>query len=92
MRVEAWVICEFKMPVGVSEANGLLRAIQYAKAMDLRVLAIDGGPEKAALCVKLGADAVVDFTKAEVRLYICIPELRSIFLTHCQIGCCGQDH
>jgi propanol-preferring alcohol dehydrogenase len=36
-------------------------AIQYARAMGLRVVAIDGGQEKAASCKKLGATAFVDF-------------------------------
>lgn len=34
--------------------------------MGLKVLAIDGGSEKAALCEKLGADAVIDFMKTKV--------------------------
>lgn len=36
-------------------------AIQYAKAMGLRVLAIDGGDEKKKLCTELGAEVYVDF-------------------------------
>ncbi|KAL1962713.1 hypothetical protein VTN77DRAFT_9257 [Rasamsonia byssochlamydoides] len=47
-------------------------AIQYARAMGMRVIAIDGGDEKRELCTKLGAEAFIDFqtTKdipAEVR-------------------------
>lgn len=34
--------------------------------MSLKVLAIDGGSEKATLCEKLGADAVIDFMKTKV--------------------------
>jgi NADPH-dependent curcumin reductase CurA len=34
--------------------------------MGLKVLAIHGGSEKAALCGKLGADAVIDFRKTKV--------------------------
>lgn len=41
------------------------RAIQYAKAKGLKVLGIDGGEDKGALCTKLGADAFVDFTKTK---------------------------
>lgn len=37
-----------------------LQAVQYAKAMGLRVLAIDAG-EKEALCAELGAEAFIDF-------------------------------
>ncbi|KAF5314517.1 hypothetical protein D9611_007117 [Ephemerocybe angulata] len=37
-------------------------AVQYAKYMGLRVIAIDGGEEKRQLCEKLGADAWIDYT------------------------------
>ncbi|EKJ76064.1 hypothetical protein NXS19_002873 [Fusarium pseudograminearum] len=36
-------------------------AIQYAKAMGMRVIAIDGGDEKRELCLKLGAEVFIDF-------------------------------
>ncbi|XEU99575.1 hypothetical protein FSHL1_004862 [Fusarium sambucinum] len=36
-------------------------AIQYAKAMGLRVTALDGGEEKRKVCTELGADTFVDF-------------------------------
>ncbi|KLO93836.1 hypothetical protein CEK26_007606 [Fusarium fujikuroi] len=35
--------------------------IQYAKAMGMRVIAIDGGDEKRDLCLKLGAEVFIDF-------------------------------
>lgn len=38
-------------------------AVQYAKAMGIRVIAIDGGDEKRELCRKLGAEEFIDFTK-----------------------------
>jgi alcohol dehydrogenase, propanol-preferring len=38
-------------------------AIQYAKAMGLHVIAVDGGEEKGESCKKLGAASYVDFTK-----------------------------
>ncbi|GMG22777.1 unnamed protein product [Ambrosiozyma monospora] len=49
--------------VAVSGAGGGLGslAIQYANAMGLRVLAIDGGEEKGDLCKELGAEVYVDF-------------------------------
>ncbi|KIM94042.1 hypothetical protein OIDMADRAFT_60879 [Oidiodendron maius Zn] len=50
--------------VGAGGGLGHL-AIQYAKAQELRVLAIDGGEEKRALCAKLGADAFIDFAKTQ---------------------------
>ncbi|PLB53818.1 putative alcohol dehydrogenase [Aspergillus steynii IBT 23096] len=37
-------------------------AIQYARAMGMRVIAIDGGEQKRELCMKLGAEVVIDFT------------------------------
>ncbi|KAK5137134.1 hypothetical protein LTR08_000639 [Meristemomyces frigidus] len=37
--------------------------IQYAKAMGLRVIAIDGGEEKGQLCKQLGAEEYLDFTQ-----------------------------
>lgn len=41
-------------------------AVQYAKYMGLRVIAIDGGEEKRQLCMdKLGADAWIDFTQTK---------------------------
>lgn len=36
-------------------------AVQYAKAMGLNIIAIDGGDEKKALATKLGASSFVDF-------------------------------
>ncbi|KKA18311.1 Alcohol dehydrogenase [Rasamsonia emersonii CBS 393.64] len=42
--------------VGAGGGLGHL-AIQYAKAKGLKVLGIDGGEDKGALCTKLGADA-----------------------------------
>lgn len=37
-------------------------AIQYAKAMGLHIIAIDGGSEKGDMCRTLGAETFVDFT------------------------------
>ncbi|RDW67626.1 GroES-like protein [Coleophoma cylindrospora] len=39
--------------------------VQIAKAMGFRVIGIDGGEEKKALCMKLGCESFVDFTKTE---------------------------
>ena len=46
--------------VGAGGGLGSL-ALQYAKAMGLHTIAIDGGQEKADMCRKLGATAYVDF-------------------------------
>ncbi|OQV06984.1 Alcohol dehydrogenase GroES-like domain-containing protein [Cladophialophora immunda] len=40
-------------------------ALQYAKAMGMRVIGIDEGDDKAALCKSLGVDAFFDFTKTK---------------------------
>lgn len=37
-------------------------AIQYAKAMGMRVIAVDGGAEKEKLCMSLGAEHFLDYT------------------------------
>ncbi|PKY05416.1 GroES-like protein [Aspergillus campestris IBT 28561] len=50
--------------VGAGGGLGSL-ALQYAKAMGLQVVAIDGGDEKKAMCEKLGAKSYVDFTKSK---------------------------
>jgi len=39
--------------------------VQLAKAMGFRVIGVDGGDEKRALCEKLGCEAFVDFTKVK---------------------------
>ncbi|QKX54181.1 uncharacterized protein TRUGW13939_01265 [Talaromyces rugulosus] len=50
--------------VGAGGGLGSL-AQQYAKAMGLHIVAIDGGDEKKAMCESLGAEAYVDFTKSK---------------------------
>ncbi|KAF9877817.1 hypothetical protein CkaCkLH20_04952 [Colletotrichum karsti] len=47
--------------VGAGGGLGSL-ALQYAKAMGIHTVAIDGGAEKAEMCKKLGATHFVDFT------------------------------
>ncbi|RCK66423.1 Alcohol dehydrogenase 2 [Candida viswanathii] len=51
--------------VAISGAAGGLGslAVQYAKAMGLRVVAIDGGDERGVFVKSLGAEVFVDFTK-----------------------------
>lgn len=39
--------------------------MQYAKAMGIRVIAVDGGEEKDKLCKDLGAEEYIDFTKVK---------------------------
>lgn len=50
--------------VGAGGGLGSL-ACQYAKAMGMHVLAIDGGQEKAAMCKQLGAYKYVDFQSSK---------------------------
>merc|ERR1711974_35985 len=49
--------------VGAGGGLGSL-AQQYAKAMGLRVIAIDSGDEKKAMSEKMGCDAFIDFAKS----------------------------
>ncbi|KAA8493232.1 alcohol dehydrogenase [Porphyridium purpureum] len=53
---------EYMTIVGAGGGLGHL-AVQYAKAMGMNVIAIDGGDEKGALCKELGAMHYVDFMK-----------------------------
>ncbi|KAJ5649962.1 uncharacterized protein N7484_003685 [Penicillium longicatenatum] len=50
--------------VGAGGGLGSL-ALQYAKAMGLRVIAIDAGDEKRDMCEQLGSETYVDFTKSK---------------------------
>jgi len=50
--------------VGAGGGLGSL-ALQYAKAMGLHTIAIDGGAEKGEFCKSLGADTYVDFTNTK---------------------------
>ncbi|KAL4800955.1 alcohol dehydrogenase 3 [Aspergillus venezuelensis] len=50
--------------VGAGGGLGSL-AQQYAKAMGLRIIAIDAGDEKKAMCESLGAEAYIDFSSTE---------------------------
>ncbi len=40
-------------------------AIQYAKVMGMRIIAIDGGAEKEKLCLSLGAEHFIDYTSTQ---------------------------
>ncbi|KAK4183463.1 putative alcohol dehydrogenase [Podospora australis] len=51
---------QFIAIVGAGGGLGSL-AIQYAKAMGMHVIAIDGGSEKKESCMNLGADTYVDY-------------------------------
>lgn len=54
--------------VAIVGAGGGLGSIaqQYAKAMGLNVIAIDGGEEKKKMCLEqLGSEAYIDFTKTD---------------------------
>lgn len=49
--------------VGAGGGLGSL-ACQYAKAMGLKIIAIDAGDEKKKMCEELGATSFVDFSKS----------------------------
>ncbi|KAI0874438.1 dehydrogenase-like protein [Hypoxylon argillaceum] len=55
---------EFVAIVGAGGGLGSM-AIQYARAMGLHPIAIDGGAEKGEMCKKLGATEYVDFTTSK---------------------------
>ena len=38
-------------------------AVQYARAMGMRIVAVDGGDEKGKLCKEMGAEEYVDFER-----------------------------
>lgn len=59
-RAGQWVVL-----FGAGGGLGTL-GIQYAKAMGLRVIAVDGGKEKGSVAKELGADVYVDFTEGNV--------------------------
>ncbi|KAH7021894.1 alcohol dehydrogenase [Ilyonectria destructans] len=40
-------------------------ALQYAKAMGMRVIAVDGGKEKEQMCRKLGAEEFIDYRECK---------------------------
>ncbi|KAJ9602619.1 hypothetical protein H2200_012812 [Cladophialophora chaetospira] len=55
--------------VAITGAGGGLGhlGVQFAKAMSYKVIAIDSGPEKQAVCQRFGADYFIDFnTTADV--------------------------
>ncbi|KAJ9640834.1 hypothetical protein H2204_003123 [Knufia peltigerae] len=56
VRPGQWLVCP-----GAGGGLGHF-AVQYARAMGIRVIAIDGGNEKRDLCKKLGAEEFIDFT------------------------------
>lgn len=39
--------------------------VQYAKAMGMRIIAVDGGDDKGKLCKDLGAEEYIDFTQVK---------------------------
>lgn len=56
---------ETLLVVGGASALGTA-AIQLGAAAGARVIAVAGGPEKAALCEKLGAEAAIDHTSEDL--------------------------
>lgn len=51
--------------LGASGSSGAA-AVQLAKAKGARVIAIAGGPKKAAFCERIGADAVIDHRSQDI--------------------------
>ena len=61
VRPGQWIVI-----VGAGGGLGHL-ALQYAKAMGMRPIAVDGGDAKKDLCLKLGAEEYLDLS---VNLYL----------------------
>ncbi|CAD6585795.1 MAG: Alcohol dehydrogenase [Cyphobasidiales sp. Tagirdzhanova-0007] len=57
IRKDSWVV----LPGAAGGLDHL--AIQYARAMGFRVVAIDSGAKKVILCNELGADVFIDFAE-----------------------------
>lgn len=55
---------QFVTIIGAGGGLGSM-ALQYAKAMGVHTIAIDGGEEKRQMCEQLGATAFVDFTTSQ---------------------------
>ncbi|KAI8952790.1 alcohol dehydrogenase [Xylaria longipes] len=55
---------EFVAIVGAGGGLGSM-ALQYARAMGLHAIAIDGGAEKEKVCLELGASTYIDFTTSK---------------------------
>ena len=51
--------------LGASGSSGAA-AVQLAKAIGARVIAVAGGPDKAAFCKSLGADAIIDHRAEDI--------------------------
>ena len=60
IRKDSWVV----LPGAAGGLDHL--AIQYARAMGFRVVAIDSGAKKVILCNELGADVFIDFAETSV--------------------------
>lgn len=55
---------QFAAIIGAGGGVGHM-GVQIAKAMGLRVIGIDAGAEKETLCLQLGCEAFVDFSKSD---------------------------
>ena len=59
VRAGQWIVL-----LGAGGGLGHL-AIQYAKVMGMRIIAVDGGAEKEKLCMSLGAEHFIDYTSVQ---------------------------
>lgn len=70
-------------------ADVLAVGVQYAKAMGMRVIAVDGGDDKRKLCLdKLGAEEYIDFTK-EKDIPAKVTELTKVWMLR-RVECAKQ--
>jgi D-arabinose 1-dehydrogenase-like Zn-dependent alcohol dehydrogenase len=57
------IVCARKIPYLRNQLICIEVGVQYAKAMGMRVIAVDGGDDKKKLCSDLGAEKYIDFTQ-----------------------------
>lgn len=56
---------ETLLVLGASGSSGAA-AVQLGKALGARVIAVAGGPDKAAFCTSIGADAIIDHRSQDI--------------------------
>ena len=62
-RSDYWTLSQWLVIPGAGGGVGH-QGVQYAKAMGIRVIAVDTGASKEKMCKELGAEAFIDFKTA----------------------------
>lgn len=66
LKISGAVAGDFVVLSGAGGAVGML-GIQYARAMGLRVIALDGGKPKEKICLDAGAESYIDFEDPDIK-------------------------